>query len=177
MRGAGRAFSSGMDRKALSGDGIGEAFYRHFIRGHNCLEDMDKLVVAVLHGYCIGGGLQLAVACDVRDAGACDRLISETVAALGGPDVLGFATAVGPLVGLRRAAGGGGGGGLAANGLRGSLGGPAPPSHYRAGIPEALESILIRGSRVEILRDCGHIPQAEKLETTLTLVRRFLESG
>jgi enoyl-CoA hydratase/carnithine racemase len=66
VRGAGRAFSSGMDRKALSGEGIGEAFYRHWIRGLNQLEDMDKLVIGVLHGYCIGGGLQLAVACDVR---------------------------------------------------------------------------------------------------------------
>jgi enoyl-CoA hydratase/carnithine racemase len=27
---------------------------------------MDKLVISVLHGYSIGGGLQLAVACDLR---------------------------------------------------------------------------------------------------------------
>jgi len=66
VRGAGRAFSSGMDRTALSAGSIDEPFYRHWIRGLNCLEDMDKLVVGVLHGYCIGGGLQLAVACDVR---------------------------------------------------------------------------------------------------------------
>lgn len=66
VRGAGRAFSSGMDRNALSAGAIGETFYRHWIRALNCLEDMDKLVVGVLHGYCIGGGLQLAVACDVR---------------------------------------------------------------------------------------------------------------
>jgi len=66
VKGAGRAFSSGMDRQALSAGSIGEPFYRHWIRALNCLEDMDKLVIAVCHGYCIGGGLQLAVACDVR---------------------------------------------------------------------------------------------------------------
>ncbi len=66
VRGAGRAFSSGMDRTALSAGGIGEAFFRHWTRALNCLEDMDKVVIAVCHGYCIGGGLQLAVACDVR---------------------------------------------------------------------------------------------------------------
>ncbi|MGH7414745.1 MAG: enoyl-CoA hydratase/isomerase family protein [Candidatus Rokuibacteriota bacterium] len=66
VRGAGRAFCSGMDRTVLSAGGISEAFYRNWIRALNCLEDMDKLVVGVLHGYSIGGGLQLAVACDVR---------------------------------------------------------------------------------------------------------------
>jgi enoyl-CoA hydratase/carnithine racemase len=66
VRGAGRAFSSGMDRRALSAGEIGEPFYRNWVRALNVLEDMDKLSVAVLHGYSIGGGLQLAVACDVR---------------------------------------------------------------------------------------------------------------
>ena len=66
VRGAGPSFSSGMDRTALARGEIGEPFYRHWIRALNCLEDMGKLAIAVLHGYCLGGGLQLALACDVR---------------------------------------------------------------------------------------------------------------
>src|SRR6266545_1269416 len=66
VRGAGRAFCSGMDRTALAAGSIGEAFYRHWNRALDGLEDMPKLTVAVLHGYSIGGGLQLALACDLR---------------------------------------------------------------------------------------------------------------
>jgi enoyl-CoA hydratase/carnithine racemase len=66
LNGAGRAFCSGMDRTALAGGTIGEAFYRHWVRALNCLEDMPKVSLAVLHGYSIGGGLQLGLACDVR---------------------------------------------------------------------------------------------------------------
>ncbi len=66
VRGAGRAFCSGMDRTALARGTIGEPFYRHWIRALNGLEDMPKITLAVLHGYSIGGGLQLALACDLR---------------------------------------------------------------------------------------------------------------
>ena len=68
VRGRGRAFCSGMDRTALADGTIGEAFYRHWIRALNTLEDMPKVSAAVLHGYAIGGGLQLALACDLRIA-------------------------------------------------------------------------------------------------------------
>ena len=61
VRGAGRAFCSGMDRTELASGSIGEAFYRHWSRALDCLEDMPKITVAVLHGYSIGGGLQLAL--------------------------------------------------------------------------------------------------------------------
>jgi enoyl-CoA hydratase/carnithine racemase len=63
VRGAGRAFCPGMDRTALAADGIGEAFYRHWTRGLNCLEDIDKLVVGVLHGYPLNSRA-LSVWCD-----------------------------------------------------------------------------------------------------------------
>lgn len=77
VRGAGSSFSSGMDRTALAAGEVGEPFYRHWTRALNGLEDMGKLVIAVLHGYCLGGGLQLALACDVRLA------TSDCVLALG----------------------------------------------------------------------------------------------
>jgi len=74
VRGEGRAFCSGMDRAALAAGTIGEVFYRHWIRALNTLEDMPKIALAVLHGYAIGGGLQLALACDLRLA-ADDAII------------------------------------------------------------------------------------------------------
>jgi len=66
VRGAGRAFCSGMDRTALAEGAIGEAFHRAWVRALNRLEDMPKISLCVLHGYSIGGGLQIGLACDLR---------------------------------------------------------------------------------------------------------------
>jgi enoyl-CoA hydratase/carnithine racemase len=68
LRGAGRAFCSGMDRTALARGGITPDFYRGVARATNALEDMPKLSIAVLHSWSIGGGLQFASACDLRIA-------------------------------------------------------------------------------------------------------------
>lgn len=66
LRGTGRAFCSGIDRSALARGEIGDDFYRQIARATNALEDMPKLSIAVLHSWSIGGGLQIASACDLR---------------------------------------------------------------------------------------------------------------
>jgi enoyl-CoA hydratase/carnithine racemase len=66
LRGAGRAFCSGIDRTALARGEIDAEFYRTIARATNVLEDMPKLSLCVLHSWSIGGGLQLSSACDLR---------------------------------------------------------------------------------------------------------------
>jgi enoyl-CoA hydratase/carnithine racemase len=68
VRGAGRAFCSGMDLDMLAADGMPERFYPLQEEAFRGLEELDRLVVAQVHGYCLGGGLQLALACDLRIA-------------------------------------------------------------------------------------------------------------
>jgi enoyl-CoA hydratase/carnithine racemase len=66
LRGAGRAFCSGIDRTALARGAIDADFYRAIARATNWFEDMPKLSIAVMQGWSIGGGLQLASSCDLR---------------------------------------------------------------------------------------------------------------
>jgi enoyl-CoA hydratase/carnithine racemase len=66
IRGAGRAFCSGLDLDMLGREGMPPGFFESQERAFHLLEVMDKLTIAVLHGYCIGGGLQLAISCDLR---------------------------------------------------------------------------------------------------------------
>ena len=66
MTGAGRAFQTGVDLKALA---AGELTLPDLVRWEDAmtaLERMDKLVIAGINGHCIGGGLQLALVCDYR---------------------------------------------------------------------------------------------------------------
>jgi enoyl-CoA hydratase/carnithine racemase len=72
LRGEGPMFSSGMDLGALADLGgnadVLRPFRRACIEAWNIAETMEKPVVAQLQGACIGGALELALACDLRVA-------------------------------------------------------------------------------------------------------------
>ena len=73
IRGAGRAFSAGADLKELLDDSSGgrpdvdrTIRMRPFVR----LDATRKPLIAVVHGWTIAGGLELALCCDLRVAAA-----------------------------------------------------------------------------------------------------------
>lgn len=74
ITGAGRAFCSGIDLKALSANQTDFSFFQRWERALRLFETMEKLVIAGMHGYAIGGGLQVALASDIRVAAEGTKL-------------------------------------------------------------------------------------------------------
>jgi enoyl-CoA hydratase/carnithine racemase len=68
VRGNGRSFCAGLDLDVFAAKGMSLDFYRRQERGFRLLETMDKTVIVAIHGHCLGGGVQLAAACDIRVA-------------------------------------------------------------------------------------------------------------
>jgi enoyl-CoA hydratase/carnithine racemase len=69
VRGRGRSFCAGLDLDMFAAEGMSREFYARQERAFRLLETMDKTVIAAIHGHCLGGGVQLAAACDIRVAG------------------------------------------------------------------------------------------------------------
>jgi enoyl-CoA hydratase/carnithine racemase len=112
LRGEGKCFSAGIDLGRFSGDGEGfsdgsdaaatDRFIAELQEGYTWLRRPDIVTVAAVHGHAIGGGFQLALACDIRVA-ADDAEFCMKEPALGlVPDLTGTKPLV-EIVGIGRA--------------------------------------------------------------------------
>jgi enoyl-CoA hydratase len=65
VSGEGRAFCSGLDVKELAHGSLSTEWFATWERGVTALANLDAVTIASVHGYCLGGGLQVALACDL----------------------------------------------------------------------------------------------------------------
>ncbi|MFQ5597507.1 MAG: enoyl-CoA hydratase-related protein [Nitrospiria bacterium] len=77
ITGSGPLFVAGADIKVIAGiDSAeeGEKLARQGQALFNKIEQMQKAVIAAINGFCLGGGLELAMSCHIRIAGDRARL-------------------------------------------------------------------------------------------------------
>jgi enoyl-CoA hydratase/carnithine racemase len=75
VSGEGRAFCSGLDVKELAQGSLSAEWFATWERGVTALTELDAITIAAVHGYCLGGGLQVAISCDLLIA-ADDAIMS-----------------------------------------------------------------------------------------------------
>lgn len=106
LRGEGAVFSAGMDVAELMSFAATPERLREFRReclaGWNLAEEMTKPTIAQIHGACIGGAMELALACDMRVVAEGSRLSIPEVKLGLIPD-LGGSSRLPSVVGLGRA--------------------------------------------------------------------------
>src|SRR5918998_2955307 len=106
LRGAGPMFSSGMDLGSLAElaanpDDL-RSFRRVVLDAWNVAEEMPKPTICVIHGACIGGAMELALACDLRVM-AKDAVIGMPETRIGLIPDVGGSSRLPQIVGLGRA--------------------------------------------------------------------------
>jgi enoyl-CoA hydratase/carnithine racemase len=81
LAGSGRAFSAGADVTEFRTYDAASilAYYRDAGEVYERLARLPQPTIAAIHGYCLGGGLELALACDFR--------VAEEAATFGFPEV------------------------------------------------------------------------------------------
>jgi enoyl-CoA hydratase/carnithine racemase len=106
LRGEGAMFSSGMDLGSLADLAAAPERLRPFRRAcldaWNLAEDMAKPTVCQIHGACIGGAMELALACDMRVI-AADALVGMPETRMGLIPDVGGCSRLPQIVGLGRA--------------------------------------------------------------------------
>jgi enoyl-CoA hydratase/carnithine racemase len=106
LRGEGAMFSAGMDLGMLVElSGATEhlrAFRRDCLEAWNLAEEMTKPTVCAIHGACIGGAMELALACDLRVM-ASDAVIGMPETRIGLIPDVGGSSRLPAVVGLGRA--------------------------------------------------------------------------
>jgi enoyl-CoA hydratase/carnithine racemase len=106
VRGAGPMFSAGLDFAALGAlaadPGRLHEVRRPILEAWNLLEAMPKPTIAQVHGACLGGAMELALACDLRTM-AADAIIGLPETRVGLIPDVGGSSRLPSVVGLGRA--------------------------------------------------------------------------
>ena len=106
IRGAGPMFSSGMDLGTLADLAAAperlRAFRARCLDAWNLAEEMTKPTICQIHGACIGGAMELALACDLRVI-AADALVGMPETRIGLIPDVGGSSRLPAVVGLGRA--------------------------------------------------------------------------
>ena len=75
VSGEGSSFCSGLDTKELAQGNLTPDWFVTWEEGVTALTNLNAITIAAIQGYCLGGGLQVALACDLRIA-APDAVMS-----------------------------------------------------------------------------------------------------
>jgi len=65
LTGAGRAFAAGADIAEMAGAGPVEMLFRDHLSKWDRIRSTRKPIIAAVGGFCLGGGMELAMSCDV----------------------------------------------------------------------------------------------------------------